>query len=397
MVGPEGEELPAAVTVGPAGQRVDAGKGRIFPCPSCGADLEFHIGQQTLACPFCGHQAPLTLDTATGVTEQDFESMLKRLAEQRKEKKEGERAGEGAGAGEREARPETQPEIQEVRCDSCGANVEFTGALTSTRCPFCGSPIQRENVHRSKDRIPVDGVLPFQIDRVRAQGNLRRWVKGLWFAPNDFKKQGVEGKLTGVYLPYWTYDAMTFCRYKGERGDNYTVTIGTGKNRRTVTRTRWSPKEGFFQRFFDDVLIPGNDKLPPASLLRLEPWPLEKTLPFTEEALAGYFAETYEVAVDEAFPKAKERMDEALRTEVRKRIGGDRQRIHRLASKYSAITYKHVLLPVWLMSYRYKDKPYQVVINAGSGEVFGERPWSVVKITLLIIFILLVVSPFFLN
>ena len=347
------------------GQRVDEGKGRIFPCPSCGADLEFHIGQQSLVCPFCGHAQSLTLEEDEGVTEQDFDAMLERLVELRRQ-------------GVRE-----QLETQEVRCDSCGATVEFTGSLTSTVCAYCGSPIQRDNVYRSEDRVPVDGVLPFQVERGQAQENLRRWLGSLWFAPNAFKKQGMEGKFSGVYLPFWTFDAMTSCRYQGERGDHYVETHGVGDNRRRVRRTRWRPASGTFQRFFDDILVAANRSLPRSVLARLEPWPLERTIPFTEEALAGYLAQAYEISLDQGFPDAKGRVDAALRQAVAHRIGGDAQRIHRFASRYWAITYKHLLLPVWLMTYRYRDKAYQVVINAASGEVFGDRPYSAAKIALL--------------
>jgi len=354
------------------GQRVSEGKGRIFPCPSCGADLEFHIGQQNLTCPYCGYGQSLTLEGDEGVTEQDFSAMLDRLVELRREGK------------------QEHLETQEVQCDSCGATVEFTGSLTSTHCAYCGSPIQRENVHRSEDRIPVDGVLPFQVERAQAQENLRRWLGSLWFAPDAFKKQGAEGNFSGVYLPFWTFDAMTSCRYRGQRGDHYQETRGMGDNRRRIRKTRWTEASGNFQRFFDDVLVAANRSLPRSVLLRLEPWPLERTLPFTEEALAGYLAQAYEIPLDEGFPDAKGRVEAALRQDVARRIGGATQRVQRFASRFSAITYKHLLLPVWLMSYRYKGKPYQVVINAASGQVFGDRPYSPAKITFLVLLILFV-------
>ncbi|MCB1035408.1 MAG: hypothetical protein KDD47_16410 [Acidobacteria bacterium] len=362
-------EPPPGASVEAEGEKA---RGKIFPCPSCGADLTFHIGQQNLRCPFCGYSQELAPGEGEVVAEQDLAERLRRLVELR-----------------RQGLTETL-ETETVECEACGAAVEFKGPLTSTECAYCGSPVQRQNVHRSQTRMPVDGVVPFQVERRQAQENLDRWLKSRWFAPNAFKKRGLEGKFNGVYLPFWTFDAMAFCRYRGERGDERIEVRGSGNDRRRHTVVDWSPASGQFQRFFDDLVVAANRSLSRAYLAKLEPWPLEMTRPFTEELLAGYLAQTYEVGLEEAFPLAEREMEAWLRSEAARRIGGDRQRIHHLEKSFSALTYKHLLMPVWLMSYRYKGRPYQVLVNAASGEVFGERPYSVVKIVLLILAVLLV-------
>ena len=345
-----------------AGTTTDEGKGRVFPCEGCGADLEFHIGQQRLKCPFCGFEKEIQIADGAEVREQDFHAMLERVRQAR------------------EKEPQEVAGYSEVRCRSCSGTVVFQGTLTSTECPYCGSPIQRENVHTLTRRVPVDGVLPFMVDHDKAAKGLTAWVKSRWFAPNEFLKRGVEGKFNGVYLPYWTYDTLTFNAYTGERGENYTVTVGTGKNRRTETRTRWYPASGRFQRFFDDVLVVASQGLPRKYVIGLEPWPLARCIPFTQQVLAGHLARTYDVELDAGLKDAKQRIDEAIAADVRQRIGGDKQRIHSIQSRYDAITYKHLLLPVWMLAYRYHDKPYRVFVNAGTGEVQGERPYSWVKI-----------------
>src|SRR5688572_23937 len=134
----ESTDGPPPVTSRDVGERIDAGKGRIFPCGKCGADLVFHVGSQSLQCPYCGHVQPVQ-PTEEQIREQDFEAMLKQLQTWR--------------AADKESQ-----ETSEVRCESCGANVQFVGTLTSSSCPYCASPIQRENVHRSPQRVPVDAV-----------------------------------------------------------------------------------------------------------------------------------------------------------------------------------------------------------------------------------------------
>jgi len=357
------------------GQTFDSGAGRIFPCEGCGADLEFHIGDQALRCRYCGFQKEIELDETVGVVEQDFHATLEKLRDwheaeaQRKLD-----SGDEQTAGDSTTR-------NELRCDSCGGNVEFIGTLTSRHCPYCGSPVQLENAHKcTEQRIPVDGVLPFQIEHEHARKNLSRWVDSRWFAPNQFRKQGAEGKFNGVYLSYFTIDSMTYTAYTGRRGEHYWVTVGSGKNRRRQMRTRWYPASGRFQRFFDDVLVLANTGLKRKFMLALEPWPLLKVVPFNQQMLAGYLARTYDLELDHCFNEAKGRMDAALHTEVCQRIGGDTQQVSSLKSRYEAITFKHLLLPTWLMAYKYRDKTYQVFINAATGEVQGERPYSVWKI-----------------
>ncbi len=370
-----------------AGQTADEGRGRIFPCEQCGADLVFHIGEQRLKCPFCGAEKDLELRADAAVGEQDFLARLERIEQNRERERDGGGKVGGAKAGESRVggrqdggSSDVAPRASEVRCESCGGTVVFTGTLTSSECPYCGSPIQREHVHAATRRIPVDGVLPFLVDRDRAAEALAQWVRSRWFAPNEFLKRGVTAKFNGVYLPYWTYDTLTFSVYRGERGEDTTTTVGSGKNRRTVTRTDWYPASGSFQRFFDDVLVIAAEELPRGYLRGLEPWPLAKYLPFTQQVLAGFLARTYDVSLKQGFQEAKQRIDEALHAETCRRIGGDRQRVHSLKSRYDAITYKHLLLPVWMMAYRYHGKPYRVFVNAGTGEVQGERPYSVWKI-----------------
>ena len=354
-----------------AGQTTDEGKGRIFPCDGCGADLVFHIGVQKLKCEFCGYEKAIEIDDQAEILEQDFHATLERQRMLREEGVELEVAGQS-----------------EVTCESCSGTVVFEGTLTSSECPYCGSPIQREHIHSATQRIPVDAVLPFLVDRNRATQELKEWVASRWFAPNEFRRKGATGDFNGVYLPYWTFDTLTYNRYEGQRGDNYTVRVGTGKNRRTETRTRWTSVSGKFQRFFDDVLVVASDGLPSAYILGLEPWPLGKCIPFTQQVLAGSLSRTYDIDLDEGFVIGKDRIDDAITAEVRRRIGGDKQRIDQLKSRYDEITYKHLLLPVWMLAYRYQDRTFQVFINAATGEVQGERPWSFWKIFLFILMIL---------
>ena len=353
---PIAEPLPSIDTPAPSvekpGESIDSGKGRVFPCERCGADLEFSIGQQSLQCPYCGAVKQIEPPKDVPILERDYLEMIQRLQRQR----------------EQEVPDEETAETQHaIHCSSCGAEVIFQGTLTSSTCPYCACPLQRDHIHDSVTRIPVDGVLPFLVPQARAAENLRSWVKSLWWAPNEFLRLGANGKFNGVYLPFFTYDTLTLTRYAGQRGDAYFVTVGEGNSRRTERQVRWSYRDGEFQRFFDDVLVIAATQQRTDLVQSLEPWPLERMIPFTPEVLAGFFSRTYDIALEDGFRVAHQRIEQALAMDVRQRIGGDEQQVSDLKSNYSDITFKHLLLPVWLLAYRYRDQTFQVMVNAATG------------------------------
>ena len=362
-----------------AGRDVEQSSPRMFPCDSCGADFEFKISDQRLECPFCGHAKELSKSEGAAVEENDLREAIDEQAARRS----------------KAAAP--MADAKEIRCGDCGATVQFHGTLISKECPYCGAPIQLDGVQDAEGRIAVDGVLPFKIDRKQAQTNLTAWVGSRWFAPGEFKKRGLQGNFNGVYMPYWTYDALTMNDYTGERGEYYYVTVRRGDKNVRERRTRWYPAQGSFRRFFDDVLVVAGRGIANKNVRSLEPWPLENCIPFNPQVMAGYLARTYDLPLREGFEVAEKRIASALHADVCNRIGGDTQRVHSIQTEYGALSYKHLLLPVWLMVYKYGDKAYQVVINAATGEVQGERPYSFLKIAVLVLAVLavLVVVGFF--
>ena len=115
------------------------------------------------------------------------------------------------------------------------------------------------------------------------------------------------------------------------------------------------------------------------------PGALSQVVSFNQQMLAGCLARKYDVELEQCLNEGKKRIDAAIYSEVEQRIGGDTQRVRSVDTHYNAITFKHLLLPVWLMAYSCNNQPYQVFINAATGEVQGERPWSAVKITLAVL------------
>jgi hypothetical protein len=190
-------------------------------------------------------------------------------------------------------------------------------------------------------------------------------------------------------VPYWTYDADTKSRYSGERGTVYYVTrtvVRNGKRvQEQVPQIRWQPASGRVARFFDDVLVLASRSLPRSFADGLAPWGLGALTAYRPDYLSGFRAEGYTIDLDEGKDEARRVMDAQILTDIRRDIGGDAQRVQSVDTEVSNVTFKHVLLPVWLAAYRYRGKPYRFVVNGQTGKVQGERPWSAVKIAIAVI------------
>lgn len=355
---------------------------RQFPCEKCGADLIFVPGTHSLACGFCGHQNLIEV-TSTPIVEQDYLAQLRKLESD-----------------------ETLHDIMVVKCDGCGAESSLNPNIVSDVCPFCGTSIVQ--TAQAKREILPQAVMPFLITRDTGEAAFRKWISGLWFAPSALKQMArKEGRLKGMYIPYWTYDSKTSTDYQGQRGDYYytTETYTTRENGKTVQRTRqvrhtrWSFASGYVYKDFDDVLIIATLSLPDKEVRELGPWHLSALKPYTDAYLSGFQTESYSVQLDSGFDEAKRVMDMTIRQMIRSDIGGDEQRILHKDTRYDDITFKHILLPIWISSYRYNNKVYRFMVNGQTGEVQGERPWSKVKIaaTVLGIAILIAILVIVLN
>lgn len=339
-----------------------------FPCSSCGALQTYAPGTDILLCEYCGQETHIDQQehSLDSFQELPFREALRRL--------------ENTEPGE------TQFTIQ---CENCAAEFTFDDNNHAGQCPFCGTAIV---VKPGKSRqILPKSLVPFKTTQKEAQARFDKWLSSLWFAPGKLKKAGKDnGGLTGVYIPYWTYDSETTTSYSGERGDTYQVPVSmvaTENGRRVrrtrmVTKVRWTHASGRVSRFFDDVLVGASKTLPRTITNKLKPWHLGDLTSFNEAYLSGFQSEVYQVRLDDGFNTAVQIMDSIIRNDVRHDIGGDLQRIHHLDTQHHRITYKHILLPIWSSSFSFSGKTYRFVINGQSGKVKGERPYSPWKITL---------------
>ena len=347
-----------------------------FPCPKCGSDLRFAPSEGRLLCDHCGHAAPIDTGThgpwareAPALIELDYETAI--------------------------AAKLPREEMEETRvtdCPGCGAQVAFQPDIHAKECPFCATPVVADTgTHR---HIKPKGVIPFQLTERQAHQAMNDWLGRLWFAPNSLQAYARKGRrMQGIYVPFWTYDADTATQYRGQRGDAYYVTVrGPNGKSRQERRIRWRRASGRVARAFDDILILASRSLPKRFTDRLAPWDLTGLRGYRPEFLSGFRAEGYQVALDEGFEEAKAVMEAQIREDIRRDIGGDAQRIDQMTLRIDDVTFKHILLPIWVAAYKYRGQSYRFVVNGQTGRVQGERPWSWIKIALAVLAALVIIA-----
>lgn len=340
-----------------------------FHCPSCGADAHWNPAKQSLICGYCGTVAPGQPDTTTGeIKEHDLATALRLTPE--------------------EARG-WKAERTSVKCQSCQAISVFDPQRVAQRCEFCGSA-QLVPYEQTRAPISPESLLPFKISESSVRENIRNWYGNRWLAPNTLKSRALTDTLSGLYIPYWTFDAQADAAWTAESGyyyyemEQYRDANGKTLTRR-VQRVRWEPSAGQLQHFFDDALVPGTKGVHPALLDEVDNFPTQDLVAYEPGFLAGWVVEQYQVDLRSAADRSREEMDAELRRLCAAQVPGDTHRNLQVSAEYSRQTFKHVLFPIWLLSYTYGSRSFQVLVNGYTGETAGEYPKSWVKIFFLVL------------
>lgn len=335
-------------------------------CKSCGGVIEFDIKAQKIKCPYCETEyLPQNMDNQ--IKEYTFD--VQKLSQESQS---------------------WNNETKVLQCKQCGAEFTVDKSTASTHCSYCGS----SQIIESSDNagIKPEAIATFKVDKNQAMEIFQKWIKGKFFAPNALKHLFQQEKLKPVYNPFWTYDANTFSTYTASGGEHYYVEVrdDSGQVRREQ-RTRWYRVSGRISRFFDDVLVNAG-KTQSLSIEKIDKFNTSELKPFSSEYLSGFQAERYSVSPVDGFERAKSKMYSALEAQARGEVLSRYDEVSGLSlnTQYSDVTFKHVLLPLWMSGYVYQGKTYNFFINGQNGAIHGKYPLSPIKVTILVIFILLV-------
>jgi len=338
-----------------------------YSCPACGAEADWNPAKQALVCPFCGTVSPATLTTRgpdTVVVEHDLVAALRNIPDS--------------------ARGWQAAKIS-VRCQSCQAISVFDAAQIGKRCDFCGSTalVPYEQV---KEDIRPESLLPMKVSESQARDLIRAWYGRQWLAPNQFAGKAMTDTVKGIYLPYWTFDAQADARWTAESGEYYYVQ----QNNQRVRRVKWTPVSGQLSHFFNDDLVCASVGVNAERLRHIEPFPTESLVPYDPGYLAGWTVERYQIDLVSAAERSRQQMNAALRELCGQQVPGDTYRDLVVDATFTGQTFKHILVPLWLLTYVYGARSFQVAVNGVTGATSGSRPWSWIKVSLLVLAIAII-------
>jgi DNA-directed RNA polymerase subunit RPC12/RpoP len=339
-----------------------------FPCANCGAELTWHPDADAMVCGHC--------DTRVDVPVAEGTFLERPLSE----------AGEAArGLG---------LERRVLQCDTCGATVSLDEIATAEICAYCGSSnvLDQEG---NRNAIRPESLIPLDVSTDTAHQAFRRWISRLWFRPNGLKRTS-RLEAMGVYVPFWTFDSRVHSEWSADAGyyyyvtQSYWTTVDGKRVRRTrrVRKIRWEPAWGSRDDAYDDILINASRGLPPDLVEQLGRFDLHALVPYQPQYLAGWRAEEYQIDLLAGWEHAQEEVEKGQWSRCRGDVPGDTHRDLRVRNTISDVRYKHVLLPIWVLHYRFRERAYTVLIHGQTGRIVGKAPYSWVKISLFILFIL---------
>ncbi|MBN9689643.1 MAG: zinc ribbon domain-containing protein [Verrucomicrobia bacterium] len=349
-----------------------------FPCPACGAEATWNPAKQALVCGYCGTVSPASppadAPPPLGIQEHDLTSALQSIPE-------GERGW--------------KTERVEVLCQSCQAISVFEPSRVGQRCDFCGSSALVPHEQTQQPFRP-ESLLQFKISDTQVRDAIREWYGQRWFAPNALGTRAMTDQLHGVYLPYWTFDAQVHADWTAESGyyyyetESYTDSDGRRQTRQ-VRRIRWQWSSGSLDHFFDDELVCASKGVDHQLVGEIEPFPTEELKPYRPDYLAGWIVERYQIDLVAAAQHSREVMSAKLNELCARKVPGDTHRNLQVSADWSGQTFKHILVPVWLLTYQFHGTTYHVLVNGYTGAIAGNYPKSFWKILFAVLGVLLFV------
>lgn len=343
-------------------------------CPACGAQANWEPATQTLRCPFCGTVSKFEQSATGEIVENDLAIALRNIPESKRG---------------------WAPDQVSVKCQSCQAVSVFAAGRVAQRCDFCGSP---SLVPYQEIQAPIrpESLLPFKVPETKVREMIRQWYGSHWFAPGKLKSRALTDTVHGAYLPYWTFDAQVHAEWTAVAGYYYYVNVqyqdSAGKTQtRREQRIRWEPAAGRIDHFFDDELVAASRGVPADLLGKVEPFPTNELKPYETAFLSGWVVEQYQIDLIAAAQRSRQQMDRKLEQMCAREVPGDTHRDLQIYPDYSGQTFKHILVPVWLLTYTYGSRNFMVVINGYTGTIAGKYPVSGLKVFLVVVLIVVAV------
>ncbi len=285
-----------------------------------------------------------------------------------------------------EALPSAERAQNHFRCENCGSEVATDPDQRSYVCAFCDSTYVVEFSPDQTGRQDPEFVIGFSVTPDGAREKFREWIRAnSWFRPSDLRLAQVAEKQRGVYLPFWSFSMLARSRWNASIGEYWyrteTYTTRDAKGN-TVTKTRrvreteWWPLSGRHHRYHSGYLVSGSRGLPQQDAERIKPFNLPGMKRYRPYFLAGWLCEEYSIERDAALSICREEFSRHQQQSISAFLPGDTHRNLQIATDFAHVNSDLCLLPVYILSYRYKDQLYRFLVNGQTGKVAGDKPLS---------------------
>ena len=321
-----------------------------YKCPQCGATTRYDVNILGVSCEHCGYSLSAN-STRVGTEASQFEFTLETL----------DQAEHGWGA-----------ERSLIHCDSCGAEIVIKPGFLTATCPFCAS--NQVNVRKAlSDKLRPRFLIPFKITEKQVRDSVKEWLAKGWFKPKELNPNLFLDRFLGLYLPFWTFDARIDASWRAEVGRTRTVRDRNGHTRTVVD---WHWQNGSARLNVDDHLTCGSKFADQRILQKIYPFALNDLETYSPDYLAGWNALAYDLNLPEAWEAARQVMREEARKTCRGQIHSAHVRNFSMNADFADETWRYVLLPVYLASFKYGEKVFQVMVNGQNGKLAGQKPVS---------------------
>lgn len=339
------------VVLQPSKEPIAAQTKDAFLCPKCGGHVEFDIQTNRLTCMYCGYAPKEGVDRSAADAERFIDEVLPT------------ESGHLWAASQ-----------QQLSCQRCGAVSLWPPGQKTLECPYCASH-QLIASAETEDLVDPQAIAVMQIEEKEAVRLVQKWFGQGWFAPDDLNKAAQKHILHPAYYPFWTFDGTLEMHWSCE--------VNEGGNNQYQN---WVSRTGVECELFNDVLVSGLTRLKFKDLRKLGPYNLMDVVEFNPEFLAGWPALTYDQPLAKATLLARERVVKDVRQQLHNRVlpGKQTRRLQTGGINWSDMTFKYVLLPLWIGTYHYQGEEYQVLVNGQTGKVSGEKPRDIFKTILII-------------
>ena len=335
-----------------------------YKCPNCGAPLSFMPGKQTVTCEYCSTEFEVSAIEELFRAKQE---MATHAATAQEAKWETENAGSEWSQSEASA-------LHAFTCSSCGSELVCDENTMATECVYCGNPTMIPK--RFDGMLKPDYVIPFKKTKEDAVAALKQFYKGHMLLPSNFTANNRVEAIQPMYVPFWLFDSQITAQAEF-RAEKHHV-IDTPKEIITEVSVYNCRRAGTMS--FERIPVDGSKKMDDAYMESIEPFNYGDLVPFSAAYLTGYLADKYDVSAEESAPRADKRVENSAIQVLRGSVNNfNAVHLENAAVIKDVGKVSYAMVPVWILTTRYNDKPYTFMMNGQTGKFVGELPYDSTK------------------